>query len=109
MADELGDTLTDTQLNCTLANPVYNRQEVIIRDLNVVVYPNPFSEDFNVRNFGDGLINLSITDELGKLMNEFTVSGNSQFSIRIPAPGLYFLKVTEAGSKTTQVVKLVAQ
>jgi N-acetylglucosamine-6-sulfatase len=109
MAEQLGDTLADNELTCSLANPVYTRETVVLASLNLAVYPNPSDGLFTIENFGEKNLRIIITNELGVPVDELLVSGRSQQLIRVPSQGIYLIHVTEPGLGNTGTVKLIVQ
>jgi phosphatidylserine/phosphatidylglycerophosphate/cardiolipin synthase-like enzyme len=62
--------------------------------LDATVYPNPFAELIHVyAAVGAGSAGLKITDHVGRLMLETTVSGAGETDVRLPdvAPGVYLV------------------
>jgi len=99
------DTASETQLNCNLANPVYNRNETVMPDLHLIVYPNPASGFFFIENYSDDEVLITVSNELGQMINKVKIPGQSYVRINVPSAGIYFLNETGYN----RVMKLITQ
>ena len=69
---------------------------------DVKIYPNPSNGTVNVVVSENSVIKL--TDVLGKVIDTYTVNGNSVLSFTQQAAGLYFLQVESNGKKSVHKV-----
>jgi N-acetylglucosamine-6-sulfatase len=103
----LNDTASDTQLNCTLANPVYTKESVEVPEWEISIYPNPSDGHFTVRNHGVETSAFHIYNQLNQPVLSFEVPAGSIRQLQLPASGVYF--ICHSQKEKTQCVKLFAQ
>jgi hypothetical protein len=72
-----------------------------------VVYPNPFTNEINIKNSSDANMEVVVFDITGKrILTKNTNSSTVQLSTEELTSGVYFVKVTSEGSSSTyKVVK----
>lgn len=80
-------------------------------DLDIVVYPNPFTELVKIQikeNVGENIL-VSLFDFQGRLIRakEYSNATNLEISLNTISQGVYFLKVSS--DEKRQVVKIVKQ
>lgn len=77
-------------------------------DLNVAVYPNPFSSSLNLKNTMDKEVSVSISDALGKVIFAAKLKPETTQSVPVESlkSGLYFMTVKDnTGSLTKKLIK----
>lgn len=75
---------------------------------NVLVYPNPASEVFALRNVNNATVQIFNTTGVQCLILS-NVSENEQINISSLTKGVYFVKIVSAIDRKSQVIKLLVQ
>ena len=102
---DLNDTTSQTNLNIDeVCNPVYI--EHLLNENNIAIYPNPWTNHFQVSGLSNSSNKITVTDILGKIVFESSIKKYEQINIPgILSCGLYIVRV-EGVAKPLQTIKL---
>ena len=73
--------------------PVLRSASMSNRDNNISIYPNPFSEIFNINYSGEEPFNVLITDYSGRLVKSYRELTKHVVLGKDLAPGIYMVKI----------------
>lgn len=107
-------TYKQVNISTTLpAESAAERKEMVAREsnmTNVLIYPNPASDHFTVKNTSESMISVSIISPLGQDVYH-TINVPANLSVSIPmddqAKGIYLVKVQRQA--TVEMVRLVKE
>jgi len=78
--------------------------ENVKNDLNVEVYPNPFSEIIHIQNFGNENLDAVLYDQFGKILTISTFNDSENLQLSHLPVGIYYLHLTQG--KKQQIKKM---
>lgn len=99
-SDPFEEDGTITIIGGTLATPES------VFDSNVVVYPNPTTDDLNI-SIPNGAYEIAIFDLSGKLVLKSNINGNQIVNISNFNTGSYILKIIDSQSKKSAIKKII--